>query len=150
MATTVVVTDANVLINLIVPDALGVLGQLPGYSFVITPEVMVEIARPEQAAALARALEAGWVRVEPLTDLPGLRLYADLLAVMGRGEAASLALAQTRGWWIASDERRLFLREARTRLGDERILNTPGLLVLAIRAGVITVDRADEIKAVLE
>jgi predicted nucleic acid-binding protein len=69
---------------------------------------------------------------------------------MGEGEAACLAVATTRGWLVASDEKRAFLREARNRLGPGRILNTPGLLVLAIRAGLITLEEADRAKHLLE
>ena len=69
---------------------------------------------------------------------------------MGRGEAACLALAVTENWIVASDEKRRFRREALARLGEGRILTTPGLMVLAIRAGIITIEEADQAKAVLE
>jgi predicted nucleic acid-binding protein len=70
---------------------------------------------------------------------------------MGRGEAASLALAVSLGQsYVASDERRVFLREARMRLGEGRIIDTPGLLLLAIRRGTLTLDDADRAKATLE
>lgn len=51
---------------------------------------------------------------------------------------------------MACDEKRVFLREARTRLGTGRILNTPGLYVLWIRAGVLSVEEADAAKAILD
>jgi hypothetical protein len=59
-------------------------------------------------------------------------------------------LAQTKNWYIASDEKRVFRREALARLGEGRILTTAGLLVLAIRANLLTVEQADQIKLVLE
>jgi hypothetical protein len=62
---------------------------------------------------------------------------------MGGGEAASLALAVTRGWVVASGEKKAFRREALVRLGPRRILTTPGLCVLAIRSGVLSVEEAD-------
>lgn len=31
---------------------------------------------------------------------------------MGNGQAACLALAKLRGWWIASDEKKAFLQES--------------------------------------
>jgi hypothetical protein len=61
-----------------------------------------------------------------------------------------LALAQQRGWRVASDEGGAFRREAEQRLGPGRLVNTPGLLLSAIRAGVLTVEEADQAKAVLE
>jgi hypothetical protein len=69
---------------------------------------------------------------------------------MGSGEAACLALAETKGWVIASDEKKRFRREAETRLGPDRLLTTPGIFVLAIRARQMTIEEADAAKALLE
>ena len=51
---------------------------------------------------------------------------------------------------MACDEKRILLREAKQRLGDARIINTPGVYVLFIRAGLLSVEEADEAKAILE
>ena len=59
-------------------------------------------------------------------------------------------LAARHGWLVASDEKGKFQREATARLGDGRIVNTAGLLVAAIRAGLISLEAADAAKAVLE
>ena len=69
---------------------------------------------------------------------------------MGRGEAACLSMAEQRGWLVAVDERGRFLRMARERIGEDRILNTPGILLLAIHTGLLSVDEADVLKARLE
>lgn len=145
----VVVTDANVLINLIHANALFLLGAINGYEFVVLEEVVAEITIAEQAAALTAAFTSGWVKREHLEDLQSLSLFAELSAIMGKGEAASLALAATRNLDIACDEKRVFRREASKHLGQHRILTTPGIFVLAIRAGVITVEQADHAKALL-
>ncbi|HSK77721.1 MAG TPA: hypothetical protein VLQ45_14820, partial [Thermoanaerobaculia bacterium] len=79
-----------------------------------------------------------------------LALFVDLRQIMGLGEAACLAMAVHRGALIASDEKRVFKREAEARLGLGRLLNTPGLLVLAIRRGILTVNEADGLKRDLE
>jgi predicted nucleic acid-binding protein len=70
--------------------------------------------------------------------------------MMGAGEAAALALASHKGWIVASDERKAFRREAISRLGPQRILTTPGIFVLAIRSGLLTIDEADADKGTLE
>ena len=59
--TRVVVTDANVLINLIHVERLDMLGSLSGYEFVVPPEVEAEVSIPEQAQSLARAFDAGHI-----------------------------------------------------------------------------------------
>jgi predicted nucleic acid-binding protein len=127
-----VVVDANILINLGLVGRLDLLGKLPELDFVFLPEVLTEILRPAQRAELAEAIQRGDLREEALDDLQGLTLFADLRGFLGAGESACLALAAVRGWMVASDEKRAFLREATRRLGSERILNTPGLLLLAL------------------
>ncbi|MBU6299673.1 MAG: hypothetical protein KGJ79_18915 [Alphaproteobacteria bacterium] len=146
----IVVTDANVLINLIHAERLGLLSQIPPYEFVVVEEVVAEITRPEQKQMLDDAVAAGHIRRVVIADIPALTLRTELERIMGLGEAASLALAVTQGWSVACDEKKVFLREARARVGQNRIMTTPGILLVAIRAGVITSDEADAIKALLE
>jgi predicted nucleic acid-binding protein len=146
----IVVTDANILINLIHAQALELLGCVDGYEFVIVDQVEAEITRPEQAAALRHAIDVAWLHREAVNTIEGLSIFADLARIMGRGEAACLALAETRRWYVASDEKRVFRREALARLGKGRILTTAGLIVSAIRANQLTIDQADAIKLVLE
>jgi len=146
----IVVTDSNILINLLHAECLHLLGQLNGYEFVVLEDVIAEISVPAQAATLADAIERRVLKREALSSLDALALYSELTRTMGKGEAASLAAAVTSGALIACDEKRAFLRQARARLGDGRILTTPGFLVLAIHAGLLTVEEADAIKALLE
>lgn len=146
----IVVTDANVLINLIHAERLGLLGAVPPFEFVVVDEVVAEITLPNQAHALDMALRAGHLRRIAITDIPSLMLRSEFGRIMGLGEAASLAVAITQGWAIACDEKKVFLREAKARVGQQRIMTTPGILLLAIRAGVISLEEADMIKAFLE
>ena len=60
--TLVVVTDANVLINLIRIGQLPLLGQLDGYRFLVPTEVANEITEPDQREALSEALAGGLSR----------------------------------------------------------------------------------------
>ncbi len=139
----IVVTDANILINLIHIERLALLGQLTGFEFVVPPEVIQEINEPRQAVVVATALSQGLFKQEALVEIPALSLYAELVTILGRGEAACLSLAVTKGWMIASDEKKKFRREVLERIGADRLLNTPGLLLLAIRLGVLSVAEAD-------
>jgi len=111
--------------------------------------IALEVTYPREAEALAAALEAGWVRRVESIDTLEIELYAQLSSVMGKGEAACLAMAANRGWMVACDEGGRFRREAEVRIGRDKIVNTPGLIVLAIRRGVLTVEDADRIKDIL-
>ena len=146
----VVVTDANILINLIHIGRLSILGALAQFEFVVPDEVVAEILNEEQAAALRAAIDASHLASVGFQDTEELTAFAALASFLGKGESACLALAQQRGWWVASDEGGAFRREAQQRLGPGRLINTPGLLLSAIRAGILTVDEADQAKAVLE
>jgi len=148
--TRIVVTDAAIIINLAHAGRLALLGALPPYEFVVPEDVVSEITQPAQREALEAAIEAGHLRRESITAPAELARYGDLRQVVGKGEAACLTLAESHGWLIASDEKRRFRREVLARLGSGRLVTTPGLFVLAIRAGAMSVDEADEAKAILE
>jgi predicted nucleic acid-binding protein len=150
MTIRVVVTDSCVLINLIHVGRLRLLGELPGYEFVIPDHVYEEVTDPEQRRVLDEVLAQGKLKKEPLTDLAAIELYANLRGRLGSGESACLAMAVSTGWMIASDERRLFRREVVARIGEDRLLNTMRLYVLAIEAGLLTIEQADQDKDELE
>jgi rRNA-processing protein FCF1 len=63
--TTVVLTDANALINLMHIDQRSLLKRLPGYRFVVPDHVIAEIERESQANALRQTIEDGIL--EPAT-----------------------------------------------------------------------------------
>lgn len=66
--------------------------------------------------------------------------------MVGRGEAAAIAAAVSQGWIVAMDEGGRARREVCERLGEGRLLTTPGVLLSCIRHGCLTVEEADEIK----
>jgi len=145
----VVITDANVIINLFHIGQLSLFGSLKPYSFRIPSEVLAEILEPAQYAAVSASIEAGHIEEISVDDIAALSLFAELRDVMGRGEAACLALATTRGFHIASDEKKRFRRRAIELVSESRILRTEQLLVEAIRRNQITVEDADGYKAIL-
>jgi predicted nucleic acid-binding protein len=147
--TVVVITDANVLINLFHIGQLPLLGALPPYRFRIPREVLAEILDPAQQAAVRTCLDAGHAEETVVDTMASLALFAELRDVMGRGEAACLALAATTGSHIASDEKKRFRRKAIELIGEARILRTEQIIVEAIRRNQITVQDADAHKATL-
>jgi predicted nucleic acid-binding protein len=148
--TRVVVTDANVLINLMHAGRLDLLGALTAFEFVVPDHVVAEITVPVQRQALEIALTTGALSKQSITDPRELAAYAELRRIMGSGEAACLAMAEARGWLIASDEKRRFRREVLARLGEGRLVTTAGLFVIAIHAGAISVEEADQVKELLQ
>ncbi len=149
-STIILLADANVLINFLLLGRLDLLARLPGLRCAVPEHVVREVRDPAQAQALRDAIDGGVLDVVVIDDPAEIAVYADLHRIMGEGEAAYLALAGSRGWWIASDERGRFRREAEKRSGLKRLVTTPGLIVYAIRAGLVTADEADEWKALLQ
>lgn len=143
-------SDANVLINLMHAGRLDLCGSLPGLEFVVPDHVREEITVPEHREALDDAVAEGLFQVAAITEPKDITLFADLTLHLGRGEAACLVLAVRNGWTVASDEKRRFRRETVARIGEARLIGTADLYILAIRAGVLTIDEGDADKAVLE
>jgi predicted nucleic acid-binding protein len=143
-------SDTSVLINFIHIDRLDLLGPPLGLRVVIPAEVDTEVNDPPQRRILQPALRSKALQIVNVTGIDEVTRFAGLRAALGPGEAACLAIAATRGWMVACDERRVFLREATAMLGSGRIATTPGLLLRAIRRDVLTVAEADNYKAHLE
>lgn len=146
----IVVSDANVLINLMQVTRLCLFATLPNLQLVIPDHVREEITIPEQRADLDRAVAAGLLQVASIKETDGITLFAELTGRLGRGEAACLVLAVINGWMVASDEKRRFRSEAVRRIGKDRIIGTADLFIRAIRAGLITIEEADADKELLE
>lgn len=145
-----VLVDANVLLNLAFVNRLDLLGALPELEFRSPVEVLTEIVSAREKMLVEDSRSRGDLGDIAFSEVAELALFAELRRSLGMGEAACLALAVHRGALVASDEKRAFRREAETRLGPGRILNTPGLLLLAIRRSLLTTEEADELKRILE
>jgi predicted nucleic acid-binding protein len=68
-AHTIVVTDANVLINLMHVTRLDMCARLPGYEFVIPDHVREEITDATQRPVVDDAVARGAFRLETITGL---------------------------------------------------------------------------------
>jgi len=100
--------------------------------------VMGEILDPAQRRAVQVAIDASLLTVAKVAEPREIELYAEMRRVLGDGEAASLAIAEHRGWGFVSYEGRRLAREAMTRLCATRFLRTPEVLALAAAAGCAT------------
>ena len=140
--------DACFLINFLAVDRMDVLASLASFRFHCPREVAGEVVRPLQAERLARAIADGIVVDEEIFDLTEISIIADLLREqLGRGESACLALAQSRGWLLASDERGRFRRQATERIGVDRLMTTRDALARAVVLGTIS---GSEARAIAE
>ena len=144
-----VVADSSFLINFLVLDRTDLLGRLTKFHFHIVNHVRAEIRYDDQCARLEAAVENGVVTEIEITEPSEILLYNELRQFLGDGESASLAVAVSRRWVIAADEKGRFRRELFGRLGENYLLDTAGALVTAIKAGVITLGQAEALRAQL-
>jgi predicted nucleic acid-binding protein len=112
--------------------------------------VLSEITLVEQKQQVEAVVTRGGLKMARIEAVEELQAFADYVGQFGKGESACLAIATCRNWTIATDEtkdKRLSREIAARRI---LIINTPGILLEAIRHGVLTVEAADSIKAELE
>lgn len=84
-----------------------------------------------------------------MTSIDELEHYSKLIRTLGKGESACLALASSRNWSLASDEKRLFRRTAIVEIGERNIWTTPDIILHAIHAGLASVEETDHWKECL-
>lgn len=144
------VIETSTLINFLRIGRVDLLANLSAYRFLVPDNVQAEVLTnyPVQYANLDLALRAGQLQVIPLTDPAEVAVYVAMqkLRVLGDGECAAIALAQVRGLPLAMDDGPARKKTA-AHYPTVRLLDTVGLVVEAIRAGLLSVADADAIKA---
>jgi predicted nucleic acid-binding protein len=144
-----VVADSSFLINFLTVDRMDILSKLTRMRFHMVNHVRAEVRYDDQRARLEAAMDRGVITEIEITDPGEIRLYDEFRRFLGDGESASLAVAVSRRWVIAADEKGRFRRELFARLGEGYLLDTLGALLTAIRASAITVQEAETLRAQL-
>ena len=145
----VVLLDTCVLINLFNGECSDLLGGLIQYDFRITTHVEGEITDSGQVSILQRLIENEVVCTVSITDDQTNICIEQYMQKLAAGEASCIALAIKNNWLICTDDC-LASKLAYNEMGPGKVLSTPGLILQAIRNGLISVDKADEIKKQLE
>lgn len=147
-APTYVIADTSTLVNFLRVGRVDLLAGLTSYRFAVTNHVRAEVTAfyPAQLASFEFALMAGHI-VEITLDAPAeLVVFGELKRLrLGDGECASIAAALSRATPLAIDDIRA-RKKALGRGPGLRLLDTMGLMVEAIQAGLLTVPEADAIK----
>lgn len=141
-----VATDTSLLLNFLRIDRTDVLASLPGFRFRVLNHVLNEVTQEPHASRLRTALEQAHVIEFELTDLDAIADYDALRLNLGDGEAATIAAAGHLQCVVGMDEKGRAKREAAARVGEQNMLNTPGILVHAVRIGLLTLDEAEQIR----
>jgi predicted nucleic acid-binding protein len=148
MPSSIVVADTSVLVNFLKIDRMDLIGACPR-DFLATDHVANEIADayPEQLARYQAALAAQYLDTCSVTDPDEVAWFMrlGLGQRLGAGERSAIAVALHRGLALAIDDNRA-LREAGLAGRKLEILRTQDVVIALIRAGVLDLDAADQIK----
>jgi len=147
---TEVCVDTCVFVNFAIVGRVELMVQLYDLEFYVPDEVAGEVTLEAQRRKLNEMFSSGGLKKISLADITELDRFAHYSQRFGKGESACLAIAVCRGWIIATDERKDKRLRQEIAAAGIRIVNTPGLLLKAIKQGLLSVGEADEIKAELE
>lgn len=146
---TPVVCDTCVLITFMEVGRFDLLRRHGTYRFMITNHVREEITDQDQSAMLEEVLQSNDIAELELTSPDELTTYAHLRAFLGKGEAASIAAAQCRGYVVACDELRRTRREILSRLGPDRLLTSSDIIKACVNNRMLSQHDGDELQSEL-
>ena len=138
-----IVLDASVLLNFVKIGRIELLGQLDT-SVVLLDQVLDEVRRPEQRAAVEDAVKEGILDLQSVRDPVEVALFANLRTDgrLGAGECAVLAVALTRNWIAGLQDRRA-RTEGQRRREDLALCQTEDLVLKLIQSGYLSLEEAD-------
>lgn len=134
-----IIFDCCCLSNFALSDSLFVLKKLYGKSIRISQFVSIEIIRGiqqghKELGKIQDNHKEGWLKEVVLTTQEEKDLYEKLSVSLGAGEASSIALAKTRKYVLACDD-----KAARREAGllGVKLTGTIGILKKAVRSNII-------------
>jgi predicted nucleic acid-binding protein len=145
-----VCVDACVLINLAIVGRVDLLALIHDMVFHVPQEVLDEITVDEQRRQIEAAVASGGLRLARIEAVEELQAFAEYAGQFGKGESACLAIASCRKWVVGTDETKDKRLAREISASGIQVINTPGVLLTAIRQGVLSVNDADAIKVELE
>ena len=145
---TVVVTDASVLVNFLRIDRMDLIAG-HSHAFIVTDHVADEVSDryPDQQQRFASAVHTGILSQLSITSPDELSLFGSLSAFgrLGAGECSAIAVAVHRQHTLAIDDRQATI-QARHADRTLRILTTRDLMVSMIAERLLNIAEADSIK----
>ena len=142
-----IIFDNCVLSNFVLSDSLYIIKTLYANNSYITDFVSAEntkgvLAGFNQLIRIREALKDGWLKEITLRSKAEKTLFESLSVSIGFGEASSIAIAKTRTFVFACDD-----RAARREAGllGIKLTGTIGVLVKAVGERIVNPKKADEL-----
>lgn len=142
-----IVFDNCVLSNFVLSDSLVIIKRLYARVSYITEFVAAENIKGilkgyGKLISIREAVTEGWLKQTPLKTEEERKIFESLSVSMGFGEASGIAVAKTRGFVFACDDRAA--RREASLLGV-RLTGTIGILIKAVKNNLIAYKEADNI-----
>lgn len=140
------VLDASLILSIASANAFEVLWTHPGYMWQLSGIVRAELRQRTSRDPIDAAIAGGHIRLVELdtTDPSQMREWANWLERVDEGEAEAIAVASTRGWLIAIEDRQA-QRAIDAKLAPGRWVNCGSLLIDAVTDKRLSVAAADKI-----
>ncbi len=133
-----VILDPILALHLADAGMLSQLGSIAGWEFVVPSQLFKEMGNGVGASAIEAAVQAGNLRSESSTEVRELGFYAEFRQRMGQAEATCLAIAQARGWSLASgDHGQAFRRIVQDQIGPDRLIDVETIRALVYRPPIL-------------
>ena len=149
-----VVLDACMVISFGNAGRLDLIDTLRLHCVCVSARARAEVVRDPARAALEASIAAGRLCAEQIdlqnpAEQEALQKYDARPAFRGRGDAEVLALAESRGHIVASDERAM--RSAVVAAwGAQRLAGTADFIVWAVREGRLLAEQAESVLGQLD
>jgi len=142
-----IIFDCCVLSNFALSDSLHVIKKLYANSSYVTSFVAAENLRGilgghNKLVIVNGAFKEGWLKETALRGEKEKALFEMLSVSLGFGEASSIAIAKTRGYVFACDDR---AARKEADLQHVRLTGTIGIIIKAVKKEVINSHEADVI-----
>lgn len=142
-----IIFDSCVLSNFALSDSLNIIKTLYANTSYITDFVSAENTRGilrgyNRLISIREAARKGWLKEITFRSKEEKALFESLSVSMGIGEASSIAVAKTREFVFACDDK---VARRETSLLGVKLTGTIGILIRAVRKNIVNSKRADEI-----
>ena len=140
-----VVLDNTVVSNFAVVGRMDILRERYGGRLLLTREVLIEAEEGPRPASIRRAIEEGWLELQPLyADSEEYLIFVELRERgFGLGEASAIALCSTVGPRILASDDLDARNEARRR--SIGVVGTYGILARQVAEGHMSLKEGNEL-----
>lgn len=146
MLRSTIVVDTCIAITFGNAEAISVVADLAAHNVVLAARAHGEITSEPARSQVKQAIDSGKVQLARISldvadEQDALRRYDQSVRFRGRADAEVLALAESRGWIVGSDE--IAMRRVAATFGAHRFAGTLDFLKFAVGEARLSLEEAE-------